>query len=91
MTFRVTDLMLEAVAVGKGKKRPKKCEPTTTPPCGHCTNCTQTGVSTCATASDDCNSVSVMCSCEDTPSRTRKQRLELLEAQLDDLLAELVA
>jgi hypothetical protein len=91
MTFRVTDLMLEAVAVGKSKK-PKKGDPATKPPaCGKCTHCTPTGVSTCETVSDECNSRSVMATCDETPGRTRKQRLELLEAQLDELLAEQAA
>lgn len=48
MTFRVTDLMIEAAA----KKSPKK--PAGKPgPCTRCTQCTRTGMSTCTSDTGD--------------------------------------
>lgn len=72
MTFRVTDLMIEAAA----KKPAKKA-----PPCTRCTQCTRTGMSTCT--SDTGNNCT---DCKGTKKPGKARALADLHTQLRETL-----
>ena len=74
MTFRVTDLMIEAAAKKSAKKKQA--------PCTRCTQCTKTGVSTCTADSND------KCGDCGNGSKKRKALSDLHGALRETLMAQ---